>query len=203
MKNWLKQTQKLKAILVSLTIAVLAIVALYVSAETFGFSWPTESTIEQKKNELKQQRRALKELQTRKKELDSQDQQLNDLCTKFWKVEDGKRPDTVMRGKIEQLAKQADLSLQSMSDIRKSKIVKGFYTLEMNISSNASIEQTADFLLELKRVKPCFYWQQINMRPDNIRNATKVNLTGTLKIICQEQENESETETTAKVEEKK
>jgi hypothetical protein len=175
--------QRIKIIIAVVVLVVLSSITLYITLSELGIHWPTEKRIEEKKHELKQQRRKLRKSIERAKELLKREQVLEQISKQFWEEKKDTHIDSDMRASIEKCAKSAEFELQSMGNIRKSKLSKGLNKLAISISANSPMDKVVHFLNNIRQAKPGFFWQQCSIRPDNLTNPSKVYINGTLSII--------------------
>ena len=175
--------QRIKIAIAIAVIVVLSGITLYITLSELGIHWPTEERISDKKDELKKQRRELRRAMERAALLSNKEEALARAGKNFWEVKPDTHLDSIMRAKIESYAKSAGLELQSMGNIRTSKLAKGYNKLEITISANSPMDKVIDFLNNIRQAKPIFFWQQCSIRPDNITNPNKVYLNGTLAIV--------------------
>ncbi|MCF6175289.1 MAG: hypothetical protein L3J71_05950 [Victivallaceae bacterium] len=179
--------QRIKITIAIATIVALSGITLYITLSGLGIHWPTEERISEKKFELKKQRRELRLALERATLLSNKEHTLEQVIKNFWEVKPDTHIDSNMRAKIETCAKNAGFELQSMGNIRKSKLAKGFNKLEITISANSTMDKVVYFLNNIRQAKPEFFWQQCSIRPDNITNPDKVYLNGTLAIVSVDQ----------------
>jgi hypothetical protein len=147
--------------------------------------WPTEETF---KAQAGKHRKLLLELELNigtRKVFESEKKHLQEESRYFYFPANNKRPDELMRQKIEELAKHAGLVIKSLSDIKKQNISRDVCSWEINLMAEGALKQTVAFLAGLKKTPPAFYWPQCNIRPANTNpdGGTALVLTGTLKMI--------------------
>jgi Type II secretion system (T2SS), protein M subtype b len=179
--------QRIKITIGIATIVAFSGITLYITLSGLGIHWPTEERISGKKFELKKQRRELRLALERATLLSNKEHALKQVIKNFWEVKPDTHIDSNMRAKIETCAKNAGFELQSMGNIRKSKLAKGFNKLEITVSANSPMDKVVHFLNNIRQAKPDFFWQQCSIRPDNITNPDKVYLNGTLAIVSVDQ----------------
>lgn len=175
--------QRIKMAIAIVVIVVLGGITLYITLSELDIHWPTEERISNKKDELKKQRRELRRALKRATLLNNKEAALPRAEKNFWEVKPDSHLDSAMRAKVEACAKSAGLELQSMGNIRTSKLTKGFNKLEITISAKSPMDKVVHFLNNIRQAKPDFFWQQCSIRPDNITNPDKVYLNGTLAIV--------------------
>lgn len=181
--------QQIKITIAIVIIVVLSAITLYIVLSGLGIHWPTEERIINKKDKLKKQRRELRRTTTQAEALRAKVNILEEKIKTFWEVKPDVHLNSAMRAKLETCAKNAGLELQSMGNIRISKLAKGFNKLEIAISASSPMDKVIHFLNNIRQVKPVFFWQQCNIRPVNINspakitNSGRVYLNGTLAII--------------------
>jgi len=168
-------------------IAILLLLGLvvYQLKETIVNFWPTE-------NALDEARRQLKKGQQRHQE------SLNDACrlqfrsdsfyakkSNFWIPSRDGAPETAAQSKIEQAAQKAGLTLSSIGNPQKKTVgeSKGIELFVISIETVAPIDKVTDFLAEIYNVKPNFHWQNMTIRPENLRKPENVKLNGRLSFL--------------------
>jgi hypothetical protein len=183
LNNFFSSKKHLKFATLGTGIVVLVGMVLYVILSMLGIHWPSEAEIIDLKSTLKRQQHKLVKVQKDAERLDVEQQALGNLTNNFWSAGKDRHIDVEMRRKIEEYAKNAGLSLQSMGNIRTGKLAQGFNKLEITISANAPLDKVIHFLSDIRQAKPDFFWQQCSIRPDNMTNPDKVYLNGTLSVI--------------------
>jgi len=147
--------------------------------------WPTDDTF---KEQAGKHRKLLLELElniTNRKAFESEKKHLQEESKYFYFPANNKRPDELMRQKIEELAKHTGLVIKSLSDIRKQNISKDVYCWEINLMTEGTLKQTVMFMADMEKTTPAFYWPQCNIRPANSNpgGGAVLTLNGTLKMI--------------------
>ncbi len=187
MKNsWKKlfsRRKRLQIILIGIILVVLVALVFYIISDTLGLNWPSNAEIDALKSELQEQQQRLLKAERQTDKLLAEKRRLEKLSKRFWPIRQGGHIDVDMRSRIEKCAKDADLELQSMGNIRKSSLLSGINKLEISISSNTELDKVIHFLDNIRRAKPDIFWQNCNIRPNNMTNPDKVYLNGTLTII--------------------
>lgn len=164
-------------------IVVFSTITLYIMFSELGIHWPTEEQIAGQETQLKQLRRKLRKSLERGNILSNKEQSLERMSKYFWVEHKNSHIDTEMRVKIESCAKRAGFKLESMGNIRKSSLTKGLNKLEISISAKSPIDKVVHFLNNIRSAKPTFFWQNCNIRPDNMINPSYLYFTGTLTVI--------------------
>ena len=183
LNNFFSSKKHLKVATLGIALVVLVGMVLYVIFNILGIHWPSETEILDLKSTLKEQQHKLAKVQAQARQLEVEQKTFDNLTNNFWHANKDRHIDVEMRRKIEKYAKNADLSLQSMGNIRTSKLAQGFNKLEITISANAPLDKVIHFLSDIRQAKPDFFWQQCSIRPDNMTNPDKVYLNGTLTVI--------------------
>ncbi len=101
----------------------------------------------------------------------------------FWIIPRDGDAETNAQKIIEEAAKAADLSLNTIGRVQVNKISEGLAYNDISLQASASIEQISKFVDEIARRKPRFYWSSISMAPDNIRNPQKVVVSGSVRFV--------------------
>ena len=156
--------------------------------------WPTEETFREQSGK---HRKLLLELESNiasRKSFELAKKHLQEESKFFYFPANNKRPDELMRQKIEESAKHAGLVIKSLSDIRKQNISKDICGWEINLMAEGALKQTVAFLADLEKATPAFYWPQCNIRPANINvgGGAMLTLNGTLKMIGCENDDTNE-----------
>jgi len=166
-------------------IAILLLLGLvvYQLKDTIVNFWPTEYALDEARRQLKRDQQRHQE-------------SLNDACRlqfrsdsfyakkpNFWIPSRDGAPETTAQSKIEQAAQKASLTLSSIGNPRQTNIGEGVSLFEISIDTTAPIDKVTDFLAELYNTKPCFHWQNLTIRPENLRKPENVKLNGRLRFL--------------------
>lgn len=181
----IKFIRKKKKLAWSVAAMLAALVAACLYCSTIDEVWPTEETF---KEQAGKHRKLLLELElniANRKLFEAEKKHMQEESKYFYAPENNKRPDELMRQKIEESAKHAGLVIKSMSDIKKQNISKDVCSWEINLITEGALKQTVAFLADLEKATPAFYWPQCNIRPANTNpdGVAALALTGTLKMI--------------------
>jgi len=167
-------------------LAGLLLATLYWNLDFCSGIWPGNATIKKELSRLKESQERLRKtiVQSRAQERRLQKFVAANNC--YWlKSRDG-NPEIDLRARIEKAARSAGLDLKAVGNLRTNKITDGVQGYEISISADADIKVLADFLAAVYQGTPRLYWDNLNLRPDNLQSPKLVMLNGTLKTIVVE-----------------
>jgi len=181
-KNDFKQRPKTFLAIFAVLLA-LVIILLVVFRDSFAVAWPNRARIQKEKITLQQlQENCQDELNKGNKLVENQISFIKH-SRDFWLSKRDGSAEVEAQKKVKDAAAAAGLQLTSVGQVRSETVAEGVIKLNLNIMAKASMQEITDFLAELQKIKPCFYWKSLSLRPDNIRNPKAVNLSGNVEFI--------------------
>ncbi len=145
--------------------------------------WPTKSKINEQ----------IALLEKKQKELQNELNQQNIIVKNreayiknnsiFWIPKRDGDPEANAQKIVETAASSAGVSLTNIGKVQSAKIVDGLNTLDISLQTTAPMENVMNFIEEIYKNKPRFYWVNISLAPDNVRTPQKVMLNGSLRFI--------------------
>lgn len=173
-----------KRAVISGLITMLVLVALYLNFDFCGAVWPSERTIGRELTKLKDMQEKLRKTMDKSRELEGKIQHFAAAGNGYWlKLRDG-NPEVDLRRRIEKAARAAGLQLKAVGNLRTVKIIDNVACYEISISADGEIKPVTEFLAALYQGTPRLFWDNLNLRPDNIQNPKMVVLNGTVKTIA-------------------
>ena len=156
---------------------------------------PSDRQIAAKEEELKKLRKENEALKQRDKEFRTNEKVFERMQKEFWQPENG-IVETDFRTLVQDAAKKAELSLNSLGAVKTSKINDNLFYAELDVQGNAPIEVIAAFLGRIQDIKPVLAWKRFDLRMDmrprrNAENisSNELSFSGTLRVIvCGNQE---------------
>ncbi len=183
----MKQRQKM---LIAIC-GILSGIAVLILLINFREFWPGEDMVANLKKTHKKLQKELDEVINRNKIAETETEKLDKESVFFLSVDSSTASDSYMRKKIEEIGKNSEATIKSLSDIRKNPLIKGYYALELTITVEGRLKQVATFINELENSKPRLYFQQCSIRPAGIRDQGKLVVGCTLQLICKEKDEAS------------
>ncbi len=175
--------EKRKECLALLVIALLAIISLCVNFKTIRKNtarmWGgTQSP----RTMLIQKQEQLTELLQEELQIQRPLTALRAARAKFWLPQDG-NPQYELRRKVERCAKEAGIRLKSTGTLQITKLTEGLFAYEINITSDCQLPQLLAMLEKIENERPCLFWKNLTINPDNTRSPNFLLLNGTIKIV--------------------
>ena len=145
------------------------IILLWQFAGSFAGLLPGSVQIDRTEREVKDLRRQNAALLARVKEADTLKARYRKQLEGYWREERDGVVDTELRNKIQQAAREAQLTLNSLGSVRTSRINAELYYAEIDLATTGSLEAIAAFLARIQKCKPALSWRQLDMRPEPTR----------------------------------
>lgn len=170
------------------------IVLLWQFAGSFAGLLPGTAQIDRTEREVKDLRRQNAALLARVKEADSLKARYRKQLEGYWSEERDGVADTELRNKIQQAAREAELTLNSLGSVRTTRINNELYYAEIDLSTTGSLEAITAFLARIQKIRPALSWRRLDMRlepmrgrPDStgsgVTTAQNLNFNGAIRVI--------------------
>ena len=171
-----------------------------------GSMFPSREMISQAQSDLKKLQKENESLKQREKELKQLESAYQKIQDQSWNNKNGDIA-TEFRTVIQSVAQKTQLNLNSLGSVKTSKISNELFFAEIDLQASASLDVIADFLAEVRQIKPAPAWKRFDLRPDfrslrqmnanassiagmvaknsgeNIESTITVNFSGTLRVI--------------------
>ncbi len=163
---------------------VVAVGFLYMSLGSFLVDkWPSEKKIEDSVEKLKKKQKELQLELNRSNILNKNRESYIKNSPNFWIPERDGDAEINAQKRIEEAASTVGLQLTTIGRVQSSKITEGLLSFDTSVQATASIDQVMGFIEQLYKRYPRFYWANISLSPDNVKNPQKVVLNGNLRFI--------------------
>ena len=156
----------------------------------FGFNFngmiPSAASKKKLEGDLEKLEKEKLELQ---EQLNAQQTLRNIADSKFngaWIVREHGRPEVELRTLLQNAAKKYDLTITSLSTVRKSNFSKDLTVLEVDVNLTSDLEKLTQFWQETANIKPALYWKKFECRMSFMYGVMAVNFNGTLRCVCDE-----------------
>ena len=174
--------------LVFAVLFVIAIVILLMNVGPISTIWPTSAIINVKKEELVKLQQELQVALNELNKLQLDEESFINRNADFWIAERDGNAKINIQKRIHGAAARHGVSLSSVGAVRTDKITDGIFMMITSIRGEGSLKGIIDFIGELQSVQPRFYWQQILLRPVNVKEESKIMITGGIQVIAIEDE---------------
>ena len=155
----------------------------------FGSMMPTAAGKKKLEDELQKLEKEKQELQA---DLNAQ-QSVRDMAgSKFngaWQVRQHGRPEVQLRTALQEAAKKFELTLNSLSSVRKSNFNREITLLEIDVNVTSDLDTLTKFWLEINKITPQLYWKKFECRMSYMYGMPAVVFSGTLRCVCDERPN--------------
>ena len=142
---------------------------------------PLPGTLRKTEEEVRGLRRKMVLVEEQAKDRHARIARINRQAATFWqKVAN---PQAEMAGELEKVARRSRITLQNMGAPRSSKIGDNLTGTEISIQVTGSMHDISQFLAELDRNSPRFFWISCTITPDNPRTPRGVTLNGRLQLV--------------------
>ena len=156
----------------------------------FGLNFNSMIPSAASKKKLEGDREKLeKEKQELQSQLDAQQTLRNIADSKFngaWIAREHGRPEVELRTLLQNAAKKLDLTVTSLSPVRKSNFNKDLSMLEVDVNLTSDLEILTKFWQETANIKPALYWKKFECRMSFMYGVMAVNFNGTLRCVYDE-----------------
>jgi hypothetical protein len=148
---------------------------------------PTSARIRAEAGLLAERREQLQALQEEVDSRDGQVAELRRLATPLWSVDDrnAARQKNILQNEVTRVLTKANIrgvDYQVVNPRRLDIAEKTqVYEVEVTVNMTASMREIARVLAEIDRSAQALTWSQCNIAPLNLRDTSKVRLTGTLR----------------------
>jgi cell division protein FtsB len=154
-----------------------------------GSLFPSKEMISQAQSDLKKLQKENDSLKQRDKELKQLETSYQKLLERSWNDQTGDVA-TEFRAMIQAAAQKTQLNLNSLGSVKTSKINNELFFAEIDFQAAASMDIIADFLAEVRQIKPAPAWKRFDLRMNRQFPGTSspmvetLSLNGTLRVIC-------------------
>lgn len=163
---------------------IIAAFFLYISVGQFLINeWPSERRIQNALEKLKKKQMELQIELNKDNILKKNRESYIKNSANFWINRRDGNPETNAQKRIEDAASAAGLQLNTIGRVQMSKISDAISTYDTSIQGTAPVDQIIAFIEQIYKRSPRFYWANISLSPDNIKNPQKVVLNGTLRFV--------------------
>ena len=148
---------------------------------------PTAARIQAEERLLAERREQLQQLQDEVASRDGQVAELARLAAPFWSIDDrnSARQKNTLQSEVTRVLTKANIrgvdyqivNPRRLDIAEKSQV----YEVEVTVNMTASMREIARVLAEIDRSTQALTWSQCNLAPLNLRDTSKVRLTGTLR----------------------
>jgi hypothetical protein len=148
---------------------------------------PTRRLIGSEEKVLEKRREQLQSLQEQIDARQGQIAELKRLTASFWKIEDRNpsRQKGVIQNEVNRVLGKANIRGVDYQVINPRRLdlpdKSQVYEIEVTVNMTASMREIARVLAEVDRSPQTLSWSQCSLAPMNLRDTSKVRLTGTLK----------------------
>jgi len=152
----------------------------------FGSMMPTAAGRKKLEDDLKKLEKEKQELQA---DLNAQQAVRDMAAAKFngaWQVREHGRPEVQLRTALQEAAKKFELTLNSLSSVRKSNFNREITLLEIDVNATSDLDTLTKFWLEINKITPQLYWKRFECRMSYMYGMPAVAFTGTLRCVCDE-----------------
>jgi|GEM_PF-2716559 len=150
---------------------------------------PTQRVIADEQALLQQRREKLDALQAKLEARDSELAELRRQAAPFWRIDDrnAARQKGIIQNEVNRLLTKANIRGVDYQVINPRRIdlpEKALvYEVEVTVNMTASMREIARVLAEIDRSEQQLTWSQCSVAPLNLRDTSKVRLTGTLRAL--------------------
>lgn len=128
----------------------------------------------EKNNQLKQELRKLRAEVAKRREKAEDNKLLRkryrESLSSYWNESRDGLVDTVLRNRVQTVAKELDVTLTALGSVRTTRINHELYYAEVdNVSLIASYDVVLKFLNRLSKEQPKIYWRRLNLRMIPVR----------------------------------
>jgi hypothetical protein len=148
---------------------------------------PTAARIGVERGLLEERREQLQTLQDQVGSREGQVAELRRLAAPFWSIDDrnAARQKNILQSEVTRVLTKANIrgvdyqivNPRRLDIAEKSQV----YEVEVTVNMTASMREIARVLAEIDRSTQALTWSQCNLAPLNLRDTSKVRLTGTLR----------------------
>lgn len=172
-----------------LILVLIPVAALFFQKRLLGAlrALPTPSVIEEERGRLEAARSKLEAIQARLEARETELAQLRQQVAPFWRIEDRNpaRQKGIIQNEVNRLLTRASIrgvDYQVINprrlDLPEKTLV---YEVEVTVNMTSSMREIARVLAEIERSEQRLTWSQCTIAPLNLRDTSKVRLTGTLR----------------------
>lgn len=143
---------------------------------------PTAENIDSRVEECRKLQEDIAELRQRRQIYEDELAELRRQARPFWPA-GNRAPGVQVQSELEQLARQARVTIQTISGLRESKLTENVRSVELTIRMNAPMREVSMLLKELRKARHPLHWASCSIRPDNPREPKGVVLTGKIRAF--------------------
>ncbi len=186
-----------KKLIIGFSILLLVVIIIIQQKDNFSNFLVNEENIFDKKKELKVFQKELQAHLNIKGEIDFQKEKFLKKKNNYWIITDNNKPLIEIEKKVKEIAKSAGINITSLSSVKYSKITEDILIGETSVVIKSKLKNITQFLFEINKTKPKFYWDNVNIRRKR-RNTSDLDLSGKIKFICILENINKETKVTEK-----
>lgn len=172
-----------------LILVLIPVAALFLRKYLFGIvpELPTSSRIAGETALLQKRRDQLQALQDQLEARETQLAELRQLAAPFWMIDDrnAARQKSLLQNEVNRVLARANIRGVDYQVVNPRRLEVQdktlIYEVEATVNMTASMREIARVLAEVDRSPQMLTWSQCTIAPLNLRDTTKVRLTGTLR----------------------
>lgn len=164
--------------------AICALVVIWQVRQSLPVLWPSRARLTVEREAVAKAHRELQVGIDRACELIRNQESLLGRAQEFWLVARDGNAELEIQKIVGAAAKSAGLDLNSVGNVQSEKIGEVGERMYLGISAQAPFRAIVEFMAELEKCQPRFYWRNLTLRPDNLRSYANVVFNGNLEFIC-------------------
>jgi hypothetical protein len=177
---WSKLTRRQRVlVLIAVAMAALSLLSLL---DLGAPDLPLPGTLARETQQVRALRRQVAALEKEERARHLWREELRQKARALWRIE-GKTPAVEVQSALEQVARQARITLQNVGAPRTLKLSEHVTAVELSLRLSGSMQEASRFLYELERYQPVFQWTALSLRPDNPRQVRGVVLDGRIRAL--------------------